>query len=174
MSKHSACRKGSSPSQEGEKRTGAQNTVKQTNWNRPQKKGRRLFVTARGQRQTRKVPRRNLKCHKTWFVTCKVQWDLNGSTTPERRTATSVASLQDGQLQHQNFIVSGFKPDLSQAALPFLSRYLHYLFLLFPLYSYFLFFFKLWLGLCLSQYLHLLCNFPSSKKAIDVAFLSPV
>ena len=103
------------------------------------RKGRRLWITARRQQQTRKMPRRNLKHHKTHFVTGKVQWDLNESTTPKRRTTTSVASLRDGELWHQNFIVSGFKLELSQATSPFLSHYLHYLFFLFPLYSFFFF-----------------------------------
>lgn len=68
----------------------------------------RQKAKVRRQKQTRKMHRSNLKCYKIWHVTCKVQWDLNGSSTVKRRIAASVASLQDEKVQHQNFIVSGF------------------------------------------------------------------
>lgn len=157
------------PAKRGEKKDrGPQNAIKQTNW-----KGRRLFGTARGLQQMRKMPRRILKCHKTWFVTCKVQRDLNGSTTPKRRTATSVASLQGGELQHQNFIVSGFKLKSGCTTFSFPLSALSFL-SLHPPHLFFLKKKNFGLDYVFHNTYCFLYFFPPSKKAIDVALLSPV
>lgn len=124
--------------------------------------------------------RRNLKNNKTWHVTCKVQWDLNGSITA-KRIAASVASLQDKKLPLQNFIVSGFNSgcitfSFTLFAIFFLSPLL-------PLFFFFFFFLNkiiptslawiIWLWLVSHNNYPFSCDFPSFQTSYQCNISKP-